>query len=85
MLVRLRYKERKISLMLISAIKTIDFCVKYFHLIKGVHIKLFFYLENALRNKSEVRKIFQYRFDFGFWGWFFEAIDRFIIVSMLFF
>jgi hypothetical protein len=63
-------KERKMSLTQISVTKTVDLCVKWFHLMMRVHISFYFFLLwKCLKNIYELEKIFC----FGFWNGFLRS------------
>jgi len=74
-----RLKKRKLSLTMISTTKTGRFCVKCFHMMKGVKIKCFLTLKTPkIKNDLSFRRFFFVSGWLWVLGWFFafwEAID----------
>jgi hypothetical protein len=65
-----------------------DFCVKLFHLMRGVHIRCFCTLKVHEKIDMRTRVDFWFRVEFGFWGglWgFFEAMTKFVMVFRVFY
>jgi hypothetical protein len=52
--------------MMISTIRIVDLNIKWFHMMRGVQIRCFFFILKMLKNISELAKIFGFELFLGF-------------------